>query len=188
MILDQFSCKQCTKTYIMDDLFLIIQIPMKQQYLEEIYTANKKLDDKFDIIYADVKNLNDCNKIELMAELMELANSTRVFKYRKKKPMDYEEAIYEYADWLAMLFYFFNIADKKIELKSVDSDIDTVSLFLKLIDLYNEFINKDADNLNEILSWYVLLWQKIGFKEDDILNTTLDKIAKTTEYLNWLEQ
>jgi len=70
----------------------------------------------------------------------------------------------------------------------VDSDIDTVSLFLKLIDLYNEFINKDADNLNEILSWYVLLWQKIGFKEDDILNTTLDKIAKTTEYLNWLEQ
>jgi hypothetical protein len=56
-----------------------------------------------------------------------------------------------------MLFYFFNIADKKIELKSVDSDIDTVSLFLKLIDLYNEFINKDADNLNEILSRYVLL-------------------------------
>jgi hypothetical protein len=59
---------------------------------------------------------------------------------------------------------------------------------LKLIDLYNEFINKDADNLNEILSRYVLLWQKIGFKEDDILNTTLDKIAKTTEYLNWLEK
>ena len=89
---------------------------MNQQYLEEIYATNKKLDDKFDVIYADVKNLNDCNKIELMAELMELGNSTRVFKYRKKKPMDYEEAIYEYADGLTMLFYFFNINNKSIEL------------------------------------------------------------------------
>lgn len=160
---------------------------MKQQYLEKIYAANKKLDEKFDVIYADVKNLNDCNKIELMAELMELWNSTRVFKYRKKKPMDYEESIYEYADGLTMLFYFFNINDKSIELWDVDSNIDTVSLFLKLIDLYNEFINKDADNLNEILSWYVLLWEKIWFNEDDILNATLNKIAKTTEYLNWLE-
>ena len=86
-----------------------------------------------------------------------------------------------------MLFYFFNINDKSIELWDVDSNIDTVSLFLKLIDLYNEFINKDADNLNEILSWYVLLWEKIWFNEDDILNATLNKIAKTTEYLNWLE-
>ena len=71
---------------------------MKIENLEKMYKANKELDDKFDIIYADVKNLDDCNKIELMAELMELANSSRVFKYWKKKPMDYEETLYEYAD------------------------------------------------------------------------------------------
>ena len=161
---------------------------MKLEYLEEIYSANRKLDDKFDIIYADVKNLKDCNKIELMAELMELANSTRVFKYRKIKPMDYNEAIYEYADWLMMLLYFFRIDNKTIELKSIDSDIDNVNLFLKLIDLFNEFINKNKDNLNEILSRYVLLWEKIWFKDDDILNATLNKISKTTQYLDWLNQ
>ena len=71
---------------------------MKQEYLQKIFDANKVLDDKFDVIYADVKNLDDCNKIELMAELMELANSSRIFKYWKKKPMDYEETLYEYAD------------------------------------------------------------------------------------------
>jgi dimeric dUTPase (all-alpha-NTP-PPase superfamily) len=71
---------------------------MRQEYLQKIFDANKELDDKFDVIYADVENLDDCNKIELMAELMELANSSRVFKYWKKKPMDYEETLYEYAD------------------------------------------------------------------------------------------
>ena len=157
---------------------------MKIEYLEKIYKANKELDDKFDVIYADVKNLDDCNKIELMAELMELANSSRVFKYRKKKPMDYEETLYEYADWLTMLFYFFNTRNKKIDIKPVDNDINTVDLFLKLINLYNQFLNENCDNLNEILSQYVLLWEKLWFTDEDILKTTLDKIEKTTKYLD----
>lgn len=160
---------------------------MKQEYLQQIFDANKILDDKFDVLYKDVTNLVDCNKIELMAELMELGNSSRVFKYRKKKPMDYEETIYEYADWLAMLFFFFNINNKRIALKNIESDIDTVSLFLKLIDLYNDFINNNVDNLDEILDWYVFLWKKLWFKDDDILEATLNKINKTKKYLDSLE-
>ena len=70
---------------------------MKQEYLQSIFDANKTLDDEFYSLYKD-ENIIDCNKIELMAELMELANSSRVFKYRKKKPMDYEETLYEYVD------------------------------------------------------------------------------------------
>lgn len=161
---------------------------MKIENLEKMYKANKELDDKFDIIYADVKNLDDCNKIELMAELMELANSSRVFKYWKKKPMDYEETLYEYADWLTMLFYFFNTRNKKIDIQPVDNDIDTIDLFLKLINLYNKFLNENCDNLNEILSRYVILWEKLWFKEDDIIHATLNKISKTTNYLDWLKQ
>ena len=161
---------------------------MKQEYLQKIFDANKALDDKFDIIYADVKNLDDCNKIELMAELMELANSSRVFKYWKKKPMDYEETLYEYADWLTMLFYFFNTRNKKINIQPVNNEINTVDLFLKLINLYNKFLNENCENLNEILSRYVLLWEKLWFKEDDILNATLNKISKTTNYLDWINK
>jgi len=157
---------------------------MKIEYLEKIYKSNKELDYKFDVIYADVKNLDDCNKIELMAELMELANSSRVFKYRKKKPMDYEETLYEYADWLTMLFYFFNTRNKEIDIQQVDKEINTVDLFLKLMNLYNHFLNENCDNLNEILSWYVLLWEKLWFNEDDILTRTLDKIEKTKKYLD----
>ena len=161
---------------------------MKLEYLQKIFDANKALDDKFDIIYADVKNLDDCNKIELMAELMELANSSRAFKYRKKKPMDYEEALYEYADWLTMLFYFFNTRNKKIKIQQTIIEIDTIDLFLKLINLYNKFLNENCDNLNEILGRYVLLWEKLWFNEDDILRATLNKISKTTNYLDWLNQ
>jgi len=161
---------------------------MKIENLEKMYKANKELDDKFDIIYADVKNLDDCNKIELMAELMELANSSRVFKYWKKKPMDYEETLYEYADWLTMLFYFFNTRNKKIDIQQVDKEINIIDLFLKLINLYNKFLNEKYDNLNEILSRYVLLWEKLWFKEDDIIHATLNKISKTTDYLDWVNQ
>lgn len=161
---------------------------MKIENLEKMYKANKELDDKFDIIYSDVKNLDDCNKIELMAELMELANSSRVFKYWKKKPMDYEETLYEYADWLTMLYYFFNTRNKKIDIQQVDKEINIIDLFLKLINLYNKFLNENYDNLNEILSRYILLWEKLWFKEDDIIHATLNKISKTTDYLDWVNQ
>jgi len=87
-----------------------------------------------------------------------------------------------------MLFYFFNTRNKKIDIQLVDNDIDTIDLFLKLINLYNKFLNENCDNLNEILSRYVLLWEKLWFKEDDILNATLNKISKTTNYLDWLNQ
>lgn len=157
---------------------------MKQEYLQKIYEANKVLDDKFDIIYKDVKNLVDCNKIELMAELMELANSSRVFKYWKKKEMDYEETLYEYADWLTMLFFFFNINGEKIKLTEINPNIDIIDLFLELINMYNRFINNNENILNEILSMYCLLWEKLWFDDEDILSATLDKINKTTKYLD----
>ena len=157
---------------------------MKQEYLQKIYDANKILDDKFDIIYKDVKNLVDCNKIELMAELMELANSSRVFKYWKKKEMDYEETLYEYADWLTMLFFFFNINDEKIKLAEINPNVDIIDLFLELINMYNRFINNNENILNEILSMYCLLWEKLWFTDEDVLSATLDKIEKTTKYLD----
>jgi hypothetical protein len=49
-------------------------------------------------------------------------------------------------------------------------------------------LNENCDNLNEILSRYAILWEKLWFKEDDILNATLNKISKTTNYLDWLNQ
>ena len=56
-----------------------------------------------------------------------------------------------------MLFFFFHINDEKIELIKVDENIDTISLILELIDLYNRFINSNEKILNKILSKYILL-------------------------------
>ena len=157
---------------------------MKQEYLQRIFDANKALDDEFYSLYKD-ENIVDCNKIELMAELMELANSSRVFKYREKIPMDYEETLYEYVDWLVMLFFFFHINNEKIDVIDVNRDIDVIDLILNLIDDYNRFINHDEKILNEILSKYILLWEKLWFDEEDILRAALDKIEKTKVYLEW---
>jgi len=151
---------------------------MKIENLEKMYKANKELDDKFDIIYADVKNLDDCNKIELMAELMELANSSRVFKYWKKKPMDYEETLYEYADWLTMLFYFFNTRNKKIDIQQVDKEINIIDLFLKLINLYHNFSHNKTYRLNisfklSYFSFKNLLYKFINFRNKSIILISL---------------
>lgn len=158
---------------------------MKQEELQKIFDANKILDEKFLSINKDKKNIINCNKIELMAELMELANSSRVFKYRKNEPMDYEDALYEYVDWLLMIFFFFDISDEKIKINKCDNAIETTELILELIDMYNWFINKDMNNLNEILEKYILLWEKIWFKENDITRAALDKIQKTMTNLSW---
>ena len=159
---------------------------MKQEYLQKIFDANKILDDKFDNLYNN-STIIDCNKIELMAELMELVNSSRVFKYWKKKPMDYEETLYEYADWLTMLFFFFNIHNEEIHLIEIHKGIDVIDLILDLINDYNKFINHDEKILNEILSKYILLWEKLWFDEDEVLRATLDKIDKTQVYLDGKE-
>ena len=159
---------------------------MKQEYLQKIFDANKILDDKFDTLYNNA-TIIDCNKIELMAELMELVNSSRVFKYWKKKPMDYEETLYEYADWLTMLFFFFNIHNEEIHLIEIHKGIDVIDLILDLINDYNKFINHDEKILNEILSKYILLWEKLWFDEDEVLRATLDKIEKTKVYLDGKE-
>ena len=160
---------------------------MKQEYLQRIFDANKILDDKFDDLYNNA-TIIDCNKIELMAELMELVNSSRVFKYRKKKPMDYEETLYEYADWLTMLFFFFNIHNEEIHLMEINQNIDVIDLILDLINDYNRFINHDEKILNQILSKYVLLWDKLWFDEEEVLRATLDKIEKTKVYLEWKKE
>ena len=124
---------------------------MKQEYLQKIIDANKILDDKFCSLY-EWEDIINCNKIELMAELMELANSSGVFKYwKKKKGMDYEDALYEYADWLTMLFFFFHINNTEIHTIEVDDTIGAVDFVLDLINVYNRFIN---NNENILVSFY----------------------------------
>ena len=159
---------------------------MKQEYLQKIFDASKILDDKFYSLYKN-ENIVDCNKIELMAELMELLNSSRVFKYRKKQPMNYEETLYEFADWLSMLFFFFHIYNEEFYFIEINKNIDIIDLILDLIDKYNKFINYDEKILNEILNKYIFLWEKLWLDEEDVLHATLDKIRKTMLYLEWEE-
>ena len=160
---------------------------MKQEYLQKIFDVHKTLDDKFDSLYKN-ENIIECNKIELITELMELVNSSRVFKYWKKIPMNHKETLYEYADWLSMLFFFFDIHNEKIHPIETNQKIDIIDLILDLINDYNKFINHDEKILNEILGKYILLWDKLWFNEEEILYTTLDKIEKTKIYLEWKKQ
>ena len=182
---NQFVQASKNGKHSLKNCFIFFWITMKQEELQKIFEANKVLDEKFCSINKDINNLINCNKIELMAELMELANSSRVFKYRKNEPMDYEDALYEYVDWLLMIFFFFDINNEQIKINEIDTKIETIKLILELIDMYNWFINKDVKNLNEILEKYILLWEKIWFKENDITRAALDKIQKTMTNLSW---
>ncbi len=159
---------------------------MKQEYLQKIFDVHKTLDDKFDSLYKN-ENIIECNKIELITELMELVNSSRVFKYWKKIPMDHEETLYEYADWLSMLFFFFDIYNEEIHPIETNQETDIINLILDLINDYNRFINHDEKIMNEILGKYLLLWEKFWFNEEEVLRATLDKIEKTKVYLEWKE-
>ena len=63
-----------------------------------IYNENKKLDKKFFDLYGNDIDYDKKNKIELLVEIGEMVNESRIFKYWSDKKVNYEALLMEYAD------------------------------------------------------------------------------------------
>ena len=144
--------------------------------INKIYNENKILDSYFNKEF----NLYDSeiikkNKVELLCELMEFSNETRIFKYWKEKTINYEDMLYEYGDVLIMLLSFYNIYNKEIVINNINESIDKCDLLIKIIDLVNNFIQNDILSDN-ILSYFLKLGEILEINKFDIEKYTLNKV------------
>lgn len=149
-----------------------------ESIIKEIYKENKILDSYFNREF----NLYDeeiikKNKVELLCELMEFSNETRIFKYWREKSINYSDMMYEYSDVLIMLLSFYNVYDKEIVINKIDENIDKTDILIKIIDRINEFIQRDILS-DDILSYFLKLGELLEINKEDIRKYALDKIMK----------
>lgn len=149
-----------------------------ESIIKEIYKENKILDSYFNREF----NLYDeeiikKNKVELLCELMEFSNETRIFKYWREKSINYSDMMYEYSDVLIMLLSFYNVYDKEIVINNIDENIDKTDILIKIIDRINEFIQRDILS-DDILSYFLKLGELLEINKEDIRKYALDKIMK----------
>ena len=152
---------------------------MNYMIFNDVFKANKELDEMFNNTYPDNEMVKK-NKLELLVEIGELANETRYFKYWSSKPMDLELVKMEYADCIIITLYFFNIMDISLDEKFNDIDeYDNVDIFARLYKLSSDFYyNNDKELVKEVFVTIINLGHMIGFNNDDIINACMTKINK----------
>lgn len=145
----------------------------------DIFTANKELDEMFNNTFID-SEMHKKNKLELLVEIGELANETRYFKYWSTKPVDMDLVRGEYADCVIMTLYFFNVMNISLEddFPQIDQ-YDKVDIFGRLYKLGSDFYyNDDRNIIKEFFSTVISLGYMIGFNDEDIINACMEKINK----------
>ncbi len=146
---------------------------------EKVYEENRKLDAIFVKKY-DHPLLVKKNKLELLVEIGELANETRCFKYWSSKPCDRELVGLELADCFIMTLCFFNVLNVKLDEEFPTSDIegDNIDCFFKIYEETVTFINTEScETLKKLFVSLILLGEKLGFSEHEIIEKCLTKIA-----------
>ena len=154
--------------------------------INKIYEKNKELDELFNKKYnLYSEEIIAKNKIELMVEFNELLNESKCFKYWSTKDPNYEKLVYEYADGLMMILTFFNVYRENITINDnlINKESDIIKHIFYLYNLYNDFINNDANNLNVILNNYLYFGELLKIDFINLEEVILDKINKTKEGL-----
>lgn len=143
-----------------------------------IYNENKKLDKKFFDLYGNDIDYDKKNKIELLVEIGEMVNESRIFKYWSDKKVNYEALLMEYADCLMMILYFFNYFDISLDEEFNDiEDLSILDLIGKIYQLSSNFYSdSNRELIKEIAVYFNDLGYKLGFNDDDIINTCLEKM------------
>ena len=155
---------------------------MEVTKLREVYQKNNILDKMFIDHYGNTKEINDKNKMELLVELGEFANETRCFKFWSIKKPDYEKMMFEYADVVMMILYFFYLLDVSLDEEFPDpvDTTDVLELFtylFKKIAIFRDDYNKET--IKDILINLLSLAQLLGIKDEEIIKFCLNKINKT---------
>jgi len=142
----------------------------------ELYENNKRLDKIFIDKYQSDTKLFEKNCIELLVEISEFVNETKVFKYWSVKTPNKDKMLEEYADVITMILTFSGLKNMKIKEKYKSYDMNLLDIIhelysysLKLRDNFNESV------IEEIFSLVLYIGKKLNFSENDIIEAIKNK-------------
>ncbi len=151
-----------------------------------LYDNNKRLDKIFMDKYKDDERLFEKNCIELLVEISEFTNETKVFKYWTIKKPKKEKMLEEYADVITMILTFYK--ELGLEIKELEEDIEETDILILLKEIYSmslELMDSFNENLLERLFKKVLyIGTILEFKEQEVLNAIERKQKIIEERLN----
>jgi dimeric dUTPase (all-alpha-NTP-PPase superfamily) len=134
----------------------------------------------------DKHNLDESDTIvdrilSFQVELGELANETRCFKYWSIKPASEKSVILEeFVDGLHFLLSLSNTFGFTLQSEKEENEF-TTSLTDQFIDLYGLSslmrLELDKDLFSEVFSRYMNIAYTLGFSDDEIIESYMDKNA-----------
>lgn len=151
-----------------------------------VYQTNKELDGIFYQKYGNDKDIYAKNCLEILAELGEFVNETKIFKYWSLKKPDRIKVLLEYADIITMCLYFYrefdlDIDDSYIHINS-NSIIEVINYLYQKMSLLME--NKSKDLIKNIFYNVLYTGELLGLKEEEIINAIDKKHKIIKERLN----
>jgi len=153
----------------------------------EIYLNNKRLDEIFFEKYSNDEIHFKKNCIEVLVELGEFINETKIFKYWSIKKPDKQKVLEEYADVITMTLYFYNILDLEInkDINHINSDdiLEVLNyLYQQMSKLMTNEYNKDL--VVDIFNNLIYVSKLLNITEDEILESISKKHKIIEERLN----
>lgn len=143
----------------------------------KMYSNNKYLDEIFISKYKNDNKLYQKNCVELMVEIGEFVNETKVFKYWTTKFPNKDKMLEEYADVITMILSFYGIYN--LEIKETYNKIEETDILKVIMELYNKsylfYKENNKDILEEIFNYTLYLGKLLNFNEDEILNAIENK-------------
>lgn len=153
---------------------------MNLEKWNEIYLNNKRLDK---IFYEKYKNDNELyrkNVIELLVELGEFVNETKIFKYWTIKEPEKNKVLEEYADVITMSLTF--MSEFNLELDNQYIHIESNDKLELINYLYSKItlLMKKENVIKDIFGNLLYLGELLNFNEEEILEAieTKHKIIK----------
>ena len=143
----------------------------------KMYSNNKYLDEIFVNKYKNDNKLYQKNCVELMVEIGEFVNETKVFKYWTMKSPNKDKMLEEYADVITMILSFYGIYN--LEIKETYNKIEETDILKVIMELYNKsylfYKENNKDILEEIFNYTLYLGKLLNFNEDEVLNAIENK-------------
>ncbi|MBR3660305.1 MAG: dUTP diphosphatase [Bacilli bacterium] len=148
----------------------------------KLYKNNMRLDKIFVDKYKDDKRLYDKNIVELMVEISEFVNETKVFKYWTTKKPKQEKMLEEYADVITMILTFYSIY--KLKIKEYYPNIEETDILKLIMELYQKvykfYEHNNKEILEEIFYYTIYIGTLLEFTESDVIEA-IDKKQKIIE-------
>lgn len=152
----------------------------------KLYSDNRYLDEIFINKYKNDNKLYQKNCVELMVEIGEFVNETKVFKYWTTKSPNKDKMLEEYADVITMILSFYGIYN--LEIKETYNKIEETDILKVIMELYNKsymfYKESNKDILEEIFNYTLYLGKLLNFNEDEVLNAIENKQKIIKERLN----